>query len=348
MSNELTHLATEVYTPQNLDWSHMGWGLESQPEQEKRYSEAVALEKAMSSNPMAFTQRDPKYLDPEIKAKWDKFQDSKGYDPGSCDLTLIEEFYYGRRFHWLPQKTGSCTVSNAFRMHFRRVLWELLLKGQLETPLGTTEYGSSCAAYYAPVTYGIAREIGGLRNGDGGFCGPTIESMMRGVLRCNNGKLLELLNQLKADGEKDFPEPQNNAVYRAFQAWKYNALFAPFLTDPLLESVKVSNTDTLIKNLEDYKPSIMCSMLAVKKGGTHQGLTFFVADRGNTWAHNMAWGGKIVWKGRTFGLLSNESWQNNLIYPIPIEEIQDVIFPRYRPEVQTMGEVGLQQAVIAA
>lgn len=348
MSHELTHLATDVYVPPNVDWSHMGWGLETQPEQEKRYIEATALEKAMSANPAAFTQRDPKYLDPTIKAKWDAFQASKGYDEGSCDLTLIDEFYYGRRFYWLPQKTGSCTISNAFRMHFRRITWELLLKGQLETPLGSTEFGSSSAAFYAPLSYGIAREIGGLRNGDGGFCGPTIESLMRGVLRCNNGKLLELLNKLGADSEKDFPEPQDNSVYRAFQSWKYNSLLEPFLTDPLLESVKVSNVDTLVKNLEDYKPSIMCSMLAVKKGGSHQGLTYFVADRNNTWAHNMAPGGKVIWKGRTFILLSNESWQPNLIYPMPIEEWEDVIFPRYRPEIQTMGEIGLQPAVVAA
>lgn len=348
MSNEPTHLATEVYTPKNLNFNHMGWGLETQTEDEKHFSEAVALEKAMSANPAAFTQRDPKYLDPEMKAKWDAFQASKGYDEGSCDLTLVEEFYYGRRFHWLPQATGSCTISNAFRMHFRRVLWELLLKGQLETPLGSTEYGSSCAAFYAPLSYGIAREIGGLKNGDGGFCGPTIESLMRGVLRCNNGKLLELLHQLGADGEKDFPEPRSVQVYRDFQSWKYNSRFAPFLTDPLLESVTVTNTDTLLANLEDYKPSIMCSMLAVKKGGTHQGLTYFIADRNNTWAHNMSNGGKIVWKGRTFILLSNESWQDNLIYPIPVEEYEDVIFPKYRPEVQTMGEIDLQDANIPA
>jgi len=348
MSTVPAHLATADYTPRNLNFSHMGWGLETQSEDDKHYLEAVAIERAMAANPAAFVQRDPKYLDPEIKKKWDAFQASKGYDEGSCDLTLVEEFYYGRRFHWLPQATGSCTISNSFRMHFRRYLWELLLKGQLETPLGITEYGSSCAAFYAPLSYGIAREIGGLRNGDGGFCGPTIESLMLGVLRCNNGKLLEVLHQLGADGEKDFPEPRAVAVYRAFQSWKYNSLFKPFLTDPLLESVKVTNTDTLITNLEDYKPSIMCSMLAVKKGGTHQGLTYFVADRNNTWAHNMANAGKVVWKGRTFILLSNESWQDNLIYPIPIEEYQDVIFPKYRPEVQTMGEVGLQQAVIAA
>lgn len=348
MSNELTHLATEVYVPPNLNWSHMGWGLEEQTVEQKQYAEAVALERAMTANPAAFAQRDPKYLDPEMKAKWDAFQASKGYEEGSCDLTLIDEFCFGRRFHWLPQGTGSCTLSNAFRMHFRRATWELKMKGQLEKPLGTTEYGSSCAAFYAPLSYGIAREIAGIRNGDGGICSATIESLMRGVLRCNNGKLLELLHKLGADSEQDFPEPRSNAIYREFQSWKYNSMFEPFLTDPLLESVKVTDTQKLITNLEDYKPSIMCSSLAVKKGGTHQGLTYFIADRNNTWSHNMANGGKIVWKGRTFILLSNESWQDNLIYPIPIEEYQDVIFPKYRPEVQTMGEIGLQEAVIAA
>jgi len=296
----------------------MGWGTETSNELEKRRVEQSTIDKAMEARPASFVQRDAKYLDPVVSKRWEDFQLSKGYDEGSCDLSLVEEFYFGRRFHWLPQGTGSCTVSNFFRCHFRRTLWEVLLKGQLESLLGSTEYGPQSAAFYAPVTYGIARQIGGLRNGDGGFCGSTIQSAMLGVLRCDNGKLNELLAKLNANGDTDYPEPRSNSVYREFQSWKYNDAFKPFLTDPLAESVKISNVSTLVQNLEQYKPGYMCSMVAIKKGGAHKGLTYYIVDRNNQWAHAMCFCGMIKWQGRTFLLLSNESWQDNLIYPVPL------------------------------
>lgn len=343
----ISHLASDVYVP-DMDWSKQGWGLESHTENTRHYMEATTLEKAMSSRPQAFRQRAARELQPAVKAKWDKFQSDRGYEDGSADLSLIGEFYYGRRFHWQPQATGSCVVSNTFRMATRRILWEVLAKGELERPLGTTEYGQNTVAFYAPLSYGIMRQLGNLRNGDGGFCAPMIQSLMMGVLDCNNGKLNEILHSLGADSERDYPEPRSTSVYRKFQDWTYNDTLKPFLANPLVESVKVSNVPTLVDNLKQYKPAIMCSMLAIKKGGTHQGLTYFIADRNNQWAHNMCWAGIIVWYGRVFLLLSNESWQDNLIYAIPIEEVEDVIFPRYRPEVQTLGEFDLEDAKIAA
>lgn len=345
---QLDHLATNTFEPDYIDWSHLGWGEQTQTENERKYQEESAFERALMAAPQAFTQREAKPLDAVFKAKWDKYQADKGYEEGSADLSLIGEFYYGRRFAFLPQKTGSCTISNPFRCWYRRGMWEILAKGELEDPLGSTEFGTTSVSFYAPLSYGIAREIGGLKNGDGGFCGPTIESLMRGVVPCNNGKLLELLHNLGADGERDFPEPQDNRVYRAFQDWRYNKEFEPFLENPLAESVKCTDVDQLVANLKQYKPAIMCSMLAVKKGGTHKGLTYFVADRNNKWAHCMCWCGIIVWHGRIFLLLSNESWQADLIYAIPIEEVSGVIYPRYRPEVMTIGEIDLTDSKVAA
>lgn len=347
MAEPLSHLAADDYVPE-LDWSKLGWGLENHTENTRKYIEATLFEKAVAKSPASFTQREAKALQPTFAAKWEKFQKDRGYEEGSADLSIIDEYYYGRRFHWRPQATGSCTVSNTFRMATRRILWEILAKGQLEETLGNTEYGPDTVSFYAPLSYGIARQLGGLRSGDGGFCDTTIESLMMGVLDCNNGKLNEILHSLGADSENDYPEPSSTAVYRKFQNWTYNDTLKPFLETPLVESVKCTNTDKLVENLRQYKPAIMCSMLAVKKGGTHQGMTYFIADRNNQWAHNMCWAGIIVWHGRTFLLLSNESWQDNLIYPIPIEEVQDVIFPRYRPEVQTLGEFDLKDSQIEA
>ena len=331
------HLATQAFVPENLSFNHMGWGPAGSTEQETRRIEGVGLERAMAANPQKFEEKPETYLDPTTAATWAEFQKSKGYEEGSCDLSIVEEFYFGRRFHWLPQDSGSCTLSNSFRNFFRRTLWEVLLKGELETLLGSTEYGPTSVAFYAPLSYGIARQLAGIRNGDGGICSSTIQSMMMGVLRCDNPKLNELLKSLNANKEKDFPEPRDVNVYRKFQNWTYNDLLKPFLTDPLEESLKVVDIAGLDKASELYKPSICCSMLAIKKGGVH-----------NTWAHNMSWCGKIKWFGRLFYLLSNESWQDDLIYPIPAEEVDEVIFPRYRPEIQTLGKINMSDASISS
>lgn len=341
------HLATDVMLPSAISWNDMGWGEAEQTELERYRSEQVIYEKAVNAQPRAFMQRAERPIDSAFKQKWDTFQRSKGYEEGSCDLTLIGEFYYGTRYKWRPQSTGSCTISNAFRMWSRRALWEVLAKGQLENVLGTTEYGKTSASFYAPLSYGIARQIGGLRRGDGGFCGSTIESLMLGVIDCDHPELHKVLRQLGADSDDDLPEPRSDSVYRQFQNWTYNDRLKPFLTSPLLESVKVTSTAQLDDNLRQYKPSLCCSMLAVKKGGEYNGLTYFVINPNDTWAHNMSWGGKIVWNGRTFYLLSNESWPGAPIYPIPADEV-DRIFSKFRPDVMTMGEIGLDHTIIEA
>ena len=338
------HLADEVFVPP-LD--HPGWGEKTDTEAGRLYHEATALESAMARMPSKFTPRARREFDPVLKAKFDDFQATKGYSPGSVDMTLMDEFVLGRRLHFKPQRTGSCTISNTFRMWTRKVLAEVILRGQLEEPLGTTEYGPTSFAFYAPLSYGIARQMGNLRRGDGGFCEETIESLMLGVLPCNNGNLLELLTQLGANADTDFPEPQNNDVYRKFQNWTYNERFKPFLKNPLIESIPINNTDLLVETLEQFKPVPIASMLAVKKLGTHQGLSFFGIDRNNSWAHLMCWAGTINWHGRKFVLLSNESWQANLIYPIPIDEVSK-IFSSYRPSCLSLGEIDLDDSVVHA
>jgi hypothetical protein len=342
------HLATYDYTPPTLDWSHLGWGEETEREDSKRYRDATLLEMAMNRRPALFQPQPVREFEPGPMNAFLELHKQKGYEDGSCDLSLIDEFYWGRRFHWLPQDTGSCTISNTFRCWVRRALFETLMRGQLENNLGKQEYGRDTVSFYAPLSYGIARQKGNLRRGDGGFCSTTIDSLMEGVLDCNNGRLSEILNNLRADSERDYPEPRSTAVYRNFQNWTYNEELKPFLTSPLVESIKVTSAATLDDQLKQFKPAIMCSMLAVKRGGDHQGLSYFVADTRNQWAHNMCWCGRVVWHGRTFFLLSNESWRDDLIYPIPAEHVDEVIFPRYRPEVMTLGEIDLDDSKIAS
>jgi hypothetical protein len=347
MENFPDHLADVDVSPPTNSWDDFGWGEESLTEDERVYAEESQLEKQVAMAPALYQKRDAQQWDPVVKKKFDEFQKAKGYEDGSCDLTLIGDFIFGRRYSWLPQKTGSCVVSNTYRPASRRMLVEILLRGQLEELLGRDEFGPNTISFYAPLSYGIMRELGNLRGGDGGFCSPMIESLMRGCLDCNNGRLNEILTRLGATGDRDYPEPQSNAVYRKFQNWSYNNELSTFLECPLVESVKVTNRQDLVKAAEEYKPTIMCSMTAIKRAGTHAGLTYFVEDRGNQWAHCMSWQGRIFWGGREYDLLSNESWKAGLIYPIPAEETES-IFRRRRPECLTLGEFDMKDSKVVA
>lgn len=335
----MDHLYTgDVKLPDGFN-NWFGWGEQTQTESELFALEQTTYEQAVARQPSLFTGKEEREWEPTLYGKFQEFMKSKGYDEGSFDMTLIDEFLFGRRMHWLPQDTGSCTISNTFRPWIRRVLAELMFKGQLEEPTGSTEFGPTSISFYAPLSYGIARQLGGLKGGDGGFCEETIKSLMMGVVLCNNGKLLEILNSLNAASEKDFPEPRSASVYRRFQNWTYNDVLKPFLTCPLVESEKITSPDALRERAKKLKPAIQCSSVAIKKGGEFKGLTFYVRDPNNSWAHNMSWQGFIIWQGRMFDLLSNESWGPNIIYPIPTESTEDIF--RRNVTVQTLGELDL-------
>lgn len=342
---ELKHLAhDEVDNPQG--WDKLGWGLKQSVNRGE--FDTRLMEKAQDERPALFMPRERKTMDPEMEVKWLKFLADKGYDEGSADLSLIEEFVYGQNWHWLPQKTGSCTISNSFRGNVRRILAEIILFGQAEEPLGSTEFGTTSAAYYAPLSYGLARQKANIRSGDGGWCEPTIWSLEQGVIPCNNGQLNEILHRLNADRETDLPEPQDNNVYRRFQNWTYNDQLKPFLVYPLVESVSVKDVDTLDEQMKEYKPVIMCSMIAIRKVGDHDGLAVYAQDPRNQWAHNMCWMGRIVWKGKTYMLLSNESWGKRIVYPIEINEVARMLKSNRGVVCQSLGEHDLENSKIAA
>ena len=332
--------------PANPPWELQGWGLPNETLKHKLRIEALHYEQQASANPQFYTQRPAREWQPEAKKKWDELHAAKGYEAGSCDIRLIDEFVLGRRFNWLPQKTGSCVISNTFRGAVRRILAEIVLKGQLEEPWGSTEFGTSSIAFYAPYSYALGRQKGNIRNGDGSYCEPQIWALQQGVLPCSNGKLGELLHKLGADGEKDFPEPQDNRVYRAWQDWKYNEEFKPFLVTPLRESVLVRDVETLELNAKQLKPTIMCSSVAIKKGPVYKGLQTYVRDPENQWLHNMCWQGVIVWHGKTFDILDNGSWGAENTYAIEQNETADIL--RRNTTCMTLGEFELTDSAIAA
>lgn len=168
-----------VYAEAKPSSEQMGWS--GTPDQESRL-----LQVAEDQQPARFARRSAKSVPPAVAQRWDEFQQSKGHGPGSHDLTLIDEFVFGREWHWNPQYIGSCVWSNTFRGYVRRCAYEIALRGDPEEYLGRDEFGPRSIAPYGPWSYGMMRRRAGIRGGDGGLCVPMSESLMLdGVLPCN-------------------------------------------------------------------------------------------------------------------------------------------------------------------
>jgi len=341
-------MSTEELVPR-LDLT--GWGPQDQALElkEKHYAEQSLFEKFAESAPHKVMQREPITIPPGIWDKYTKFLDSKGYGKGSVSLIQLDEFCRGRKFNWLPQKTGSCVMSNSFRLWVRRCLFECLVLGQAEELLGTNEFGKDNLSFYAPVTYGFGRRRGNMKGGDGSWCSIQYDAFCQdGVVKCNNAKLLSILTKYNAVGEHDFPEPQDNNVYRMFQNWQYLDDLKPEAGLKLMETVKLTDIATDRANLLQFKGSSMCSSIALKKVGTHKdGFDIYAQDRANRWDHNMSKQGlRIASDGKEFIEVSNESWGPNYIYNVPIEEV-DRWYKAGMLETQTIGEIDLDDTPMA-
>lgn len=329
-----------IYKPgadEVLQVGPMGWV--GSPDQERK-----ALDTLQSAVPIVFSSTYPSDIMPEIETKWNLFQKSKGRHDGSCDLTLLDDFVFGRNYAWEDQFIGSCVISNTFRGHVKRQLIQTALFGQPVEWLGKEEFGPKSIAPYAPWSYGMMRKRGNLRGGDGGFCEAMGQSLLLdGVLPCNSPLLLTLLKQLGADTEKDFPEPRSNRIYRAFGDWKYNDILLPDACCRLLDSDVVTSVDQQVELGKVCKPLFQCSMIAIKKVGTHKdGFAIHARDTQNQWAHNMGWQGFFIASdGRRFHRLSNESWGDEIIYNIPDEELDDW-YKRRLPSTMSIGQIDLK------
>ncbi len=317
--------ADEVEIPGNLD-NLTGWNPLKLPEQEALDKERAAFAELEKDMPFAFRIQDEPPFDfvaTKLWAKWLKYQKEKGRYGDSCDWTLFDEWAIQHKLAWYKQLIGSCVISNTFRAWVIRAMYQItLFSGRY---LGRKEWGQNNYSFYAPWSYGMMRQRGGLRSGDGGFCAPMAESLLKdGVLPCNNRKLLDLLRDTGNDDNHDFPEPRSTSFYRKFGNWAYNDTFRDESDYKLGECPSVKSASQLIKLLKQCKPAFVCSMIAIKKKTTHKdGFTIHTRNRASQWAHNMAFHGFFFASdGEMFVRLSNESWGPDIIYNIAYSEVE--------------------------
>lgn len=280
---------------------------------------------------------------PEMLASWNEFQKSKGRGEGSCDWSLLDEFCFKKPLLWLPQIIGSCVESNTFRGWVIRLCYQIVLLGLAEEYLGKSEFGSNNIAPYGPWNYGAARKRANMRGGDGLYCEAMQESLIKdGVLMCSTPKLVELCGKLGVARDKDFPEPQNEGVYRQFGDWKYIEELRPYADFALEECPSVTSVDQLQEALKTCKPTFHCSMIAVHKIGTHKdGFAIHGRNPRDKWAHNMAYHGFFYASdGDLFFRFSNESWGPEHIYNVPYSEVNDW----YRNRGVTSAAIGMIRA----
>lgn len=286
------------------------------------------------------------HIEPTIEKSWNDFQKSKGRFDGSFDWSLLDEFVWGKPLLWLPQIIGSCVVSNNLRGWVIKMTQQIALSGEPYEYLGKNEFGPNNFSYYGPYTYGAARKRANMRGGDGLYCEAIQESYIKdGVLPCNTPKLLEILNAVGATRDKDFPEPQSAALYRAFGDWKYLDELKQYAGYTLAECPSVTSADQLWTILSECKPSFQCSMLAIKKVGEHKdGFPIHARNPNDQWAHNMCHhGGFIASNGDRFFRFSNESWGQEHIYNIRFEEVDDW-FKRRNITVAAIGQINGPQS----
>lgn len=335
------------YVDISLIRGEMGWGTDdTMPIHKRHYTEEKIYEKNSNDFPVAYKIRPSSSPSEFITNKFREYMNSKGYGNDSADMTLLDEFVFRKRFAWFKQDTGSCVISNTFRPWVRRCIYELAIKGDAEEYFGRNEFSSKNISFYAPFSYGCGRRRGGLRGGDGSFCEVQYESLIKdGVLLCNTPKLLEILKRLGADKDNDFPEPRSVSVYRRFQNWEFLDELLPYADFRLLESPKVKDMDTHLQLSREYKPSSVCSGIAIHKIGKHRdGFDIHAQNTRDSWAHNMSFQGHFqASDGKIYIRLSNESWGANVIYNIPIEEV-DRWYKRRMITVQAIGEIDLPDA----
>ena len=340
--------ADEVIVPDGINLSNLGWA-PTEPVDQALAKERASMERLHADMPVAFAAREATTLVPEIETKWNEYQLSKGRHAGSCDMTLLEDFAFGKNYAWENQFIGSCVISNTFRGWVKRAIFQVILAGQSGEYLGQDEFGPNSIAFYAPWSYGMARKRANMRGGDGLYCEPMGASLLKdGVLPCHSPKLIALLNSLGAGAKTDYPEPKSNSVYRAFGDWKYIDDLASDACCRLLDTDSVETMDQHIAFSEAYKPMFQCSGIAIRKVGTHaDGFAIHAKDPGNSWSHNMGWQGYFIASdGKRYHRHSNESWGDEIIYNIPDEELEKWYRNRL-VSTMTIGEIDLKKSTPA-
>ncbi len=316
---DFSRFADEVVIPENVQY---GWAPDTD-EKTAVYREREGLDRLANDMPVAFSTKDDIAPDPEIITKFNQFQKDRGRFPGSCDWSLMDEFIWGRKLLWLPQIIGSCVVSNTFRGVVIRHQYQVVFQGQAQEYYGVNEFSSKNFAFYCPYTYGCARKRGNLRGGDGLFGDVMAESMLKdGFLLCSTP---ELVSHLNTNNPKDYPEPQNPAIYRDWGNWNHIERFKQYADFGLDYCPPITNVDDLVKSLKTCNPVYCCSMLAIKKKGNHpDGFAIHTRNTGDQWAHNMCFHGFFYASdGEMYIVFSNESWGEQHIYAVHYNEVKN-------------------------
>jgi hypothetical protein len=335
---DFPRIADEVIVPQGAVF---GWGQSGKSLNELVLQERIGQDRLAADMPYATTLQAATSLLPEILKAWTDFQKFKGRGEGSLDWTLLDEFVLTKSLAWLPQIIGSCVMSNTFRGWTMRLQYQIALQGQAQEYLGRNEFGSNNYAPYGPWSYGAARKRVNMRGGDGLYCEAMQSSLLKdGVLPCNTPALIELLTKLNRARDKDFPEPQDENLYRQFGDWKYIEELRPYADYVLDDCPSINSVDQLDAALADCKPVFMCSGIAIMKIGSHKdGFSLHGVNPRDSWAHNMCWHGSFIASdGEKIRLLSNESWPGVNLYAIPDKQVQ-WIFKNANPTCAAIGNI---------
>lgn len=317
----------EVEVPEHL--RHMpGWAPGESDLQSATDKESRAFDRLAEEVPQAFQGMQQAEPIPEMLAKWNEFQASKGRYPGSADWSLLDEFVHGEPLVFLPQIIGSCVMSNTFRCWVIRNMYQIVLQGRSEEYIGRNEFGTKNYAFYCPWSYGMARKRANMRRGDGLYCEPMAASLLKdGVIPCTTPALIALCNRLGVGRDKDYPEPQNASVYRAFGNWSYLDELAQYADYRVIDLPMVKSADQLWDCLGECKTAFVCSGEAIHKIGTHKdGFPIHARNPRDSWSHNMAFHGRLVASdGERFFRQSNESWGAQHIYNRRFAEVDKAI-----------------------
>lgn len=335
----------------------MGWVVPGTYDEQKMLAaERRYFEMAFNDYPIAYCFRQAKSFLPKVKEKWDKFQLDRGRFAGSSDLTLIDEFIFGKSLTWLPQDIGSCVWSNTFREIFARQCVEIALRGDAEEYFGQEEFGQKSLAAFC-VSYGFARQRANMKGSDGLYCKPMSESLVKdGLVLCNTPKLKELLDAAGATDPTNYPEPRSAGLYRRIGDWHWNEALRPYAASRLLECPDIVTMDDYILAANSLKPAFQCSMIAIRKIGTHpDGFDIHSRDPNRQWAHNMGrMGIRVASDGKQYVRIDNTSWlqSNNsnkeaYIYNVPIEEVAEW-HRNKRCDVSAIGEIDGVPSIIPA
>lgn len=242
----------------------------------------------------------------------------------------------------------NCVASGAMRAITYRTLAEILVFGDLEYMLGYEVTGMNSVAPFAPYHYGCGRRRGGLRGGDGSFCGAQIEALQKdGILMCSAPGLSKIVGT----NTRDYPETQDTRLYRQFGDWKYLDDFVEEARRIRLAESNVIDYRNIEEDREDcvvgLKPAMICSNWGFAPSYKHKD-GFWVYKRSGQWAHNMTRSGyRVATDGNWFVEITN-SWgpdahRDGEHFYVPIE-----VFEQWMRQANaaTIGELDLiDQAV---